>query len=75
LNKRNFLFLLENASQAKCFNKKVFKPEILTSIRCSVRFSFVHDARRALNERAITNVGMPDNPSHIGGYPPNRIFV
>lgn len=63
--------------RASCFfsHRTILQPEILTCVRCPIGFSFVHHTRRAVQERTITNVRMPDNPSHIGCHPPYRIFI
>lgn len=39
--------------------------EILTGIRCTIRFSFIHQAGAAVKQRSIGNVAMTDDPTQI----------
>lgn len=52
-----------------------FKPEVLGRVWCPIRFALVHHAGRTVDERPVTNIRVADDPSHIGGHPPNGILV
>lgn len=51
------------------------EPEVLTRVRRPVRLPLVHNARDPGQKRTVANVGMTNNPAHVGGRPPHRLVV
>lgn len=48
-------------------------PEILSGVRCPVRFTLIHNRRDSGAKRTVTYVRMADHPAHVGRCPPNVV--